>query len=831
MKKFIGIIVLMTISTFLAACSSRVVPYTQVERVAGEEAKFSSSELVTLAEGEKIRLLLDAKTGMIRVMSIESGSFLDTKMFDTTANAKSDIIATYYTGEPSDLLKTTNTMDNYSYSVEMEGMRYETLENGVRIIYEMGSNKKTYKDFPAYITEERMNALVLDYLDEDQKKIVKKQYRLTKSGIYSRKTNKDNPLSGLAAPQLYTLFYELGKYSYEELEVDNTEHNKLDEMPQKQHIVISVDYFLDGDDLVVRIPVGEMNWNEEYPIRYLDVLPYFLTSMEEDGYLFVPDGSGALIYLDSKKTKEYQYTSRYYGGDYTIENYNYDSSKALMTLPVYGLKTGDLSVLGVIEKGAEIAELSAFIKGYYSDFKGSGASLRFHIRDEQSLVSNYSLNSSTYTMKKVSDDFYREDIQIRYMFQTEDDASYSGMAKDYSKYLMEANQIREKKVEEDTPIYIELLGELDKKKYMLGIPYNGSISLTNFKESKEILASLLEDGLKNIKLIYTGVSNKGINQRAIKEVTLSNKLGGIKEWNSLLSYANENKVKVFPNFKLQTAVSNKRLSKDDLAFYINDNKARLYRYDIVEGRAIQKDKLPTYIINPKALNNYLDSFMNSYEGLGVKNLASMDFMSFLAGDYRKNGHYSLTNGKEDYKKGLEKLSNDYELMLSNPLDLAFPYVDYITDLPMESSKMKIFDASIPFVQLALDGVIPYSTPVLNDYSLDLSTDIMKAIETKSGLKFRFMAASGTLLEDTTMNHIFMAEFPKWRDKVGEYYKQYDEFYQKVADETIVNHEMIDRDTNLRIVTYSNGVTVRLNYSDEDKVIEDVLVPSKQYVVE
>ena len=63
--------------------------------------------------------------------------------------------------------------------------------------------------------------------------------------------------------------------------------------------------------------------------------------------MFVPDGSGALINLNNTKLNENQFTARFYGGDKLVNTTTYDETKINMTMPVFGLKTGDSAVFAI----------------------------------------------------------------------------------------------------------------------------------------------------------------------------------------------------------------------------------------------------------------------------------------------------------------------------------------------------------------------------------------------------------------------------------------------------------------------------------------------------
>ena len=63
-------------------------------------------------------------------------------------------------------------------------------------------------------------------------------------------------------------------------------------------------------------------------------------SAQENGYLFVPDGSGALIYYNNGKTSRQSYTAQVYGADWSVnflsdQKPEYDTNLSIK-LPVFG---------------------------------------------------------------------------------------------------------------------------------------------------------------------------------------------------------------------------------------------------------------------------------------------------------------------------------------------------------------------------------------------------------------------------------------------------------------------------------------------------------------
>ncbi len=834
MKRKLYLLGMFAATAFLTACSQDVEKESKVTSYEVKEpANYEGEDFITVAESGDMELLLQPSTGTVRWLNTKTGEYLDSRKQEgeyTDSASSSNIIASYYAGSAASKYNTTDTMESYEFGIQTGGIEYEKMENGVRFKYTLGSDAITYQHFPTRITNERMEELVLQYLDAGGRTGIKDYYRQLSSGVWVRSSSADNPLRPLAAKILYGYFYEQGHYNEDELLKDNTEHGFLSDMPSSQQIEIVVEFTLDDGDLLVNIPTKHLVANEEYPVRYLQVLPYFMTSTAEEGYLFVPDGSGSLINLSNQKLKETQFSARYYGGDILQKMENYVSVKPQMMLPVYGMKSGDFAVLGVIEEGAQVAELSTYIKNILPNNDCARESLTFYINDAQELF-QYMGAITKYTMVKCSDDSYVGDISLRYSFLTGDDADYTGMAKRYQELLVEDGTLGEKvTASEDAPLFLNLLGELDKVKYFLGIPYDSSISLTSFEQAKDILSDLAAQSISNIIVKYDGVANGGMNQRAVEKVKLSSRLGGSSAWKELLAEAEKIGAQIYPSFDLATAYTRKNLSKDEVSYTLLGQIATIYTFDEVEHMAEKNEKYVQYIIAPNYIESYVSKFAKSFDKLGVENVASTDFMTFLSPDYRNEDHVSQTTAKPMYLNALKTLADKYNVMLSNPMVDAYSMVDYLTDIPVGNSEMKILDSAVPFTQLVLEGYITYSADFVNKPSESIEVSVMRAMEGKSALNFRLIDTATSNMSDTTLDNVFFAEYDTWKEDIVAAYNTYNEFYQLVKDATIVDHQVLYENDDLRRVEYSNGVKVYFNYGSERVLADGVRIEAQSYAI-
>lgn len=80
-------------------------------------------------------------------------------------------------------------------------------------------------------------------------------------------------------------------------------------------ITIPVTYVLEEDGLAASVLVNEITEGDNQLIT-VSLLEYFgAGSMEDEGYMFVPDGSGAIINFNNGKTKVDAYSKEVYGED------------------------------------------------------------------------------------------------------------------------------------------------------------------------------------------------------------------------------------------------------------------------------------------------------------------------------------------------------------------------------------------------------------------------------------------------------------------------------------------------------------------------------------
>lgn len=99
----------------------------------------------------------------------------------------------------------------------------------------------------------------------------------------------------------------------------------------------SLEYVLDESGLTVTMPAKSLVYDEtQYAVDYISVLPYFGSGKaQEGGFLFYPDGSGAIIDFDDYQDTWSSVNGKVYGQDYAFYSITGKHQQSI-SLPVYG---------------------------------------------------------------------------------------------------------------------------------------------------------------------------------------------------------------------------------------------------------------------------------------------------------------------------------------------------------------------------------------------------------------------------------------------------------------------------------------------------------------
>ena len=549
--------------------------------------------------------------------------------------------------------------DNKFYKIE------KVDDNTVKVSYSIGAFEKNYV-CPVAIKESRMQ----EYLDKMSSSAQKSALRCYTYYNYEELSSsdeaadqdlltkgeqlfpdlKDEPIYYLnenvtdaRLKQLETKFIAAG-YTEEDRTSDMGEY-KVSRNEGKPIFDISVYYVLEDNQLVVKVPMKEILYNEDYPIIELKLLPYMGASNKvENGYMIVPEGSGGKINFNNGKTGQQRYQSDIYGWDYgMVRKTIVDETKSNFPLFAIANETTQSSMLCIAEEGSSYATIQADISGKNNGYNYS-TFLYSMLHGENMDVST----KSDTTVRVFEDSLPDETLSQRYIFSEE--TEYSGLAKEYRGYLQKKYPNLGKVSDSSEALAVEMIGAVDDTEHILGYPVTRSQSLTSYTQAKEILEDLKKAGVGNINAKYTGWFNTGVKQTSAKKVSTVSRLGSSSDLKELTAYANDTEgTTLYLNGTFNYVYKDKWFdgfsATRNAAKFVSREECELYNWDPITYQANDEytDYLnydSYYLVKPSYAMDALDNYVEEVNDYGSKNIGMEDIGNSLAGDYNPKDRVS-----------------------------------------------------------------------------------------------------------------------------------------------------------------------------------------------
>lgn len=794
-------------------------------------------------ENDSLKFVMDSSTTHFKVTDKKSGKVWysnpeaadeDPLALKTDKNLmKSTLFLT-----SSNLAGSDVQYNNFASSIEKQSYEIETGTDYVKVSYSIGNMDKEYR-VPAVITQKSLDSL-LEKLDDDTAKTIKRYYKkydvnklgklddmeeliarypvLESEPIYTLRNSANEEVKILLEQQL-----EAAGYTNEQYEADKLLDAEAD-ASKKQVFNVSILYSLDEEDLMVSVPMNEIEYSKDTPVIGIAILPYFGAGGSGDnGFMLVPEGGGSLIRFNNGKTAQNRYYTNLYGWDMATDRENLvHETRAYFN--AFGISHEDSSLLCVLEEGAPYANVQADISGKGNSYNSVYAGYTI-VHEEK-----YDIGGQAGTMVLYEEKLPEENLVQRYRFV--DSGDYVDMAEDYRNYLLEnyGDYLIE---QEDTeaPFVLEILGAADKVKQILGVPVSKPLKLTDYTECVDMLKQLQNDGIQNMFVKLSGWMNGGVNQKILKDIDLIQELGGKKEFRELETYVKENGIRLYLDGITQYAHNSKLadgfMTERDVAKQVSEVKAELNPYsDVDYGKATWQDSY--YLLKPDVIDITTEKIWD-FSQKHEMNVSFRDTGMELSSDLNPKDPVSRQEALQRQKDSLKKIHDSGTgIMINMGNDYALPYCDMVTNMDLKGSEYGILDETVPFYQMAIHGLIDYTGESLN-ISQDYDYELLQSVEYGAGLSFTFMQESSFALQNTMYTKYFGAEMASWYDKMIAIYGRYNEQLGHTFNQKIIDHKLLRR--NLSCTTYEDGTRVYVNYNYKDMAAEGgVTVPARDYLV-
>lgn len=564
--------------------------------------------------------------------------------------------------------------------------------------------------------------------------------------------------------------------------------------------------------------------NSLFRLTSVEVAPYFHAALNtEEGYILLPDGSGALLDWHQVVDPSVEYRQYVYGRDASIVMTERSAETQTIRLPVFGILWGNTACTAILTEGASRAILNATAAGKRNDY--SNAYAEFIYRD--SAMVKIEKKNQTVTIIESSHTTIPTQT-VRYCLMSGENLSYVDMAGAYRDYLLTEGGVTPTAGERKAPLVLEFWGGVMKQQFVMGFPVERVVPLTGFDDAAVILTRLQEAGVDNILVNYTQWQKDATGAPIRTGLPVEGRLGGKRELGKLLAMQSEGlAIYLDVNVNRMAASAWGYNTKHDSASSVRRDPAMQYFYAPHTGKA--DVSAPIFHLEVPKMVPTAEKIAASTQKYPVSGLSTAYLGDLLYSDFSKN---AITRDRsegiwQDSMAALEQAAGS--LLVSGGNAYALPYADLILDAPMTDSGLLLTARTVPFYQIALHGVVDLSVTALNE-AQDVNRAFLKAVETGSCLKWRWIARNEDELVETDYNSIISARYENWIDTAVDQYKQAGSLLSRVADQTVVSHEILRENGELVRVIWSDGTEVLVNYSDRDTDVGGVSVPALGFAV-
>lgn len=717
--------------------------------------------------------------------------------------------------------------NNYEKSVANEQFTIESIPDGARVVYTLGDVSKGIDALPKYMSKERFEQKIISNLSEASANYVKARYMASKTNPEVMERLDAQVEKQLVLNKMIKAFEEAG-YTEEDLAFDEAENGGgASAGGDKPTFTIALEYTLHNDQLVVNVPASTIEETSTYLIRTIDVLPFFGASgVEDEGYMFVPDGSGSLIYLNNGKIKEEQYVQRVYGDDPNNTRLARGMVSESARMPVFGMKRNDAAWLAEITSSEASSSITGSVSGMRNSYNNVYASFRLRGEDWLEMYTG----SVYQDIQILNEERYNGNLEIRYTPLSKEQASYSGMAQVYRTHLVESGVLQPIQASSSIPFYLDMLGSYDTRDSFLGVPYRDIQSLTTYHEAAAIVDELANRGVQNINMRYLGWFNKGITHRTPSKIKLDSVVGSKKELQQLSQKLKDLGGTLYPDVAFQYMYAHDQAftPSSDAARFVTREVAELYPYNRALSR-MSSDLGSYYLLSPSKLNYFVDQFLKKYSTYNMTGLSLRDLGNVVGSDYRTSRVIHRDPAKQITQQVLEGINQNYETIVVGGHAYAWAYADHIVDAPTSSSGFSLTDESVPFYQMVLHGFIPYSGSAINlSDEQDVNKHLLKSLELGASPHFVWSYDDSAQLKFTRYDQYFSTQYQIWIDDAVKMYNEVNDVLSKVSGAAMV--ERVVHHPELIEMKYDNGQSIIVNYSDKEAVVRGQVIAPQHYFI-
>lgn len=602
------------------------------------------------------------------------------------------------------------------------------------------------------------------------------------------------------------------------------------------------------DDTGLHISIPEDSIDEHYvedDICYLmgDVYLFPLLGYTDrgdtEGYMILPDGNGIIVnfadfYQDGTAKYKSGYEARVYGTDISFDSAAADADDKeredlneveSVIAPYFGMvhdysslndgsHENDIAVLGYVEKGEYNCKIKGIFNGVNSVFENYAYACITYRDTYQQPTDNASGSSKLEVTERFIDEF-----EMTYMFESGDSANYAGLANKFRDLLLENGTLMPGD-DLDYDVRIDFLG-LDKENFLV---FRRNVVATTIDNIDTILSKLQKNGVEDISVYYDGWQKGGMYNLPNTAYKIDSDLGGNSAMKDLLNKYKDSSVTI--SLMQDMLNINDTTSNSTFTAMKMINK-RTYSYT---DRFLNVYKTFKYL-TPTKTNEYVKEFSENLKDGGMNNVAFSGFTDTLSSYTLSSVQHSRKDAMDQYTSALDEVSKSgMKISLDDPAMYLWKYTDEYLNMPISSSMYVYTSEEIPFLTSVLKGSMKVYSEYVN-FEANQTEFFLKLIETGVYPSFLLTYESPTVLQYTNSSWDYSSDYERYMEVISEFNEDLKAVNEKTSGAYIINHQMhYDGNTDLTKVTYSNGVVIYVNFSEDTVSADGTTINGLSYKV-
>jgi len=574
-------------------------------------------------------------------------------------------------------------------------------------------------------------------------------------------------------------------------------------------ISIPVKYELLEESMKVSVDSSEIVENGDQVLMSVALAPFLCSAKNTipDSYLFVPSGSGALMYTDERAEGTRKYSAEVYGTDESrlLPEEIVDETK--IYLPVYGVKEDNNALFAVISQGAEYAEIYAEAGNRRTEY--STVYPIFYLRGYDVVETDQWLWGYR-DLNRISDNKINTQFSVEFYPLSNDQADYNGMVAKYKDYLFGANTDNTSKT--NMPMYsLNVLGGVMYKSASFGIPHKELYTLTTFNDTENIIKELNQKTGKNATVLMSGFTSKGIDIGKIGGgFDFPKNYGNKKDLESLFASCEENKAELAFDFDIVRFSS----SSGGFSYMFDSAKSAtlrtVKRYGInIPLRSYNKEEYR--LLRRAELGNAIDKLIDFADNKELTAVGLSTFGSMAYSDYDEEKFSIKGNMASQVVENITKLKKkNIGVHVSDANEYAAVCADTLLNVPQDNGEYFSFDTSIPFYQMVFCGIKPMYSGAIN-----LSGNPEKAVvdAVSSGVRLGFTVAENydVIFADTQTEKLYGTKYDNTKDTIIKLISDYSELYEKISGCEILKYTISEN--GISETVFDNGITIFANHNN------------------